>query len=192
MGRGRRRSPDSHRAILDATRSLLTEVGYFRLTVEGVAARARVGKTTVYRWWPSKGALVVEAISGELSPAPQPTGDVRVDLRAAMWAMLDKLSGPFAETVLALAGELLRNDSGDSEPLAVFTAFRSAMERIMEDAAGRGDLPAGIDIPFLLDVCTGTLLLTVLSPRSAEGAVEKLVDLVVESEPPRRAVPRGD
>ena len=60
--RERRRNAQSHKAILDATNQLLAEVGYGQLTIEGVAARAGVGKATVYRWWPSKGALAIEAM----------------------------------------------------------------------------------------------------------------------------------
>ncbi|MDT4946970.1 MAG: hypothetical protein QOH14_3703, partial [Pseudonocardiales bacterium] len=59
----RRRNARSHAAIVDATNQLLIEVGYGQLTIEGVAARAGVGKATVYRWWPSKAALAIEAMS---------------------------------------------------------------------------------------------------------------------------------
>jgi AcrR family transcriptional regulator len=65
-----RRSARAHQAILTATTEMLTEVGYGALTIEGIAARAGVGKTTVYRWWPTKGALVIEAIQVAL---PTPT-----------------------------------------------------------------------------------------------------------------------
>jgi AcrR family transcriptional regulator len=58
---GRPRSEEAHQAILDATLALLVEVGFSGLTVEGVAARAGVGKATIYRRWPSKLPLVVEA-----------------------------------------------------------------------------------------------------------------------------------
>src|SRR5437899_3103075 len=59
--RGRRRNPESHRAILRATLELLEERGYGAATIEGVAARAGVGKQTIYGWWPSRAALVMEA-----------------------------------------------------------------------------------------------------------------------------------
>jgi AcrR family transcriptional regulator len=58
---GRPRSEEAHQAILDATLELLVEVGFSALTVEGVASRAGVGKATIYRRWPSKLPLVVEA-----------------------------------------------------------------------------------------------------------------------------------
>ena len=55
---GRRRSEEGHQAILQAAKEELEEVGYPALTIEGIAARARVGKQTIYRWWPSKAALL--------------------------------------------------------------------------------------------------------------------------------------
>ncbi|MEV4089583.1 helix-turn-helix domain-containing protein, partial [Nonomuraea fuscirosea] len=56
-----RRSERSRQAILDAARELVSEVGYAKLTIEAIAARAGVGKQTIYRWWPSKGAVVLDA-----------------------------------------------------------------------------------------------------------------------------------
>src|SRR4026209_1160944 len=104
--RGRQRSPESHRAILAATREVLDEVGYFRLTVEGVAARAGVGKTTVYRWWPATRALGLEDVGARITAPPQPSGDIRADIRAVMTAMLEDLRGPLAVTPPALGGDL--------------------------------------------------------------------------------------
>ena len=77
----RRRNPRSHQAILQAAIDLLGEVGYTHLTIEGVAARARVGKATVYRWWPSKAALVIDAVDQTLEHTPvRTTGDSRTDV----------------------------------------------------------------------------------------------------------------
>jgi AcrR family transcriptional regulator len=59
-----RRSEKSRLAIFEATLQLISEIGYERLTIEGIAARAKVGKQTVYRWWPSKAALVVDVMLG--------------------------------------------------------------------------------------------------------------------------------
>ncbi|TKA00855.1 helix-turn-helix transcriptional regulator, partial [Actinacidiphila oryziradicis] len=81
----RRRSQQSHQAVLQATVALLNEVGYRRLSFEGVARRAGVGKATIYRWWPNKAALVIEALNGEVPLRPLPdTGDLEADLRTAI------------------------------------------------------------------------------------------------------------
>lgn len=74
-----RRSERSRRAILDAALALVGEAGYARTTIEGIAARAGVGKQTIYRWWPSKAAVLLDAFldltggTGGRSPAGSPT-----------------------------------------------------------------------------------------------------------------------
>ena len=63
-----RRNERSHRAILQATQDLCREHGYAGITIEGIAARAGVGKQTIYRWWPSKHAVVLDAFQHSISP----------------------------------------------------------------------------------------------------------------------------
>ena len=63
-----RRSERSRQAILTATADLLGEVGYSKLAVEAIAARAGVGKQTIYRWWPDKGAVVLDAYLALVGP----------------------------------------------------------------------------------------------------------------------------
>ncbi|WP_234293539.1 TetR/AcrR family transcriptional regulator, partial [Nocardia jinanensis] len=83
-----RRSHRSRTAILTATTELIGEVPYAKLTVEAIAARAGVGKQTIYRWWPSKGAVVFEAMlesdTGPEGLALPDTGDIATDLRALL------------------------------------------------------------------------------------------------------------
>ena len=84
-GRGRPRSPEAHLAILTATLQLLGEQGFRGLTIEGVAERAGVGKTTIYRRWPSKTELVAEAIAQIRPPsAPPDSGSLEGDLGGLM------------------------------------------------------------------------------------------------------------
>ncbi|UBU17671.1 TetR/AcrR family transcriptional regulator [Nonomuraea gerenzanensis] len=85
-----RRSEKSRSAIIEAALDLCGEHGYGHVTVEAIAARAKVSKKTIYRWWPSKGAVVLDALDETVNPAvtfPN-TGDLRADLEAQMWGLL--------------------------------------------------------------------------------------------------------
>jgi AcrR family transcriptional regulator len=117
----RRRSEKSRRAIYDAALSLVGEVGYPRTTVEGIAARAGVGKQTIYRWWPSKADVLLEAfldlgerVAEEAGQQPYripDTGDLAADLRAVLRATVDELLDPrFEAPSRALAAEGLVNE----------------------------------------------------------------------------------
>ncbi|MGW7053381.1 TetR/AcrR family transcriptional regulator [Streptomyces sp. NPDC054887] len=101
-----RRSERSRRAIYDAALSLVGEVGYPKTTIEGIAARAGVGKQTIYRWWPSKAAVLLEAFidlgeqaaeaAGADSGAYEipDTGDLAADLKTVLRATVDELVDP--------------------------------------------------------------------------------------------------
>lgn len=81
-----RRSERSRTAILDAALDLCRERGYPKTTMEGIAARAGVGKQTIYRWWPSKAAVILEALNeqvGDVTDFPS-TGDLLADLNRQM------------------------------------------------------------------------------------------------------------
>jgi AcrR family transcriptional regulator len=90
--------------VLEATRDLLVEVGYERLTVDGIAARAGVSKMTIYRWWSAKAEIVAEAtLSGAITIEPMQfpdTGDLAVDLRTWIRAVV---ATPLSPEVSALA-----------------------------------------------------------------------------------------
>jgi AcrR family transcriptional regulator len=96
-----RRNERSRQAILSATADLLGEVGYTRLTVEAIAARAGVGKQTIYRWWPDKGSVVLDAylalVGAEQELAFPDTGDLEADLRLVLGTMVDSLAEPVFE-----------------------------------------------------------------------------------------------
>lgn len=111
-----RRSEKSRRAIYDAALALVVEVGYPRTTIEGIAARAGVGKQTIYRWWSSKAEVLMEAFLdlGEQSAqdlghepyAIPDTGDLAADLKAVLRATVDELKDPrFEAPSRALAAE---------------------------------------------------------------------------------------
>ncbi|WP_101789235.1 TetR/AcrR family transcriptional regulator [Nonomuraea indica] len=91
-----RRSEKSHRATLEAALDLCAEQGYAQATVEGIAARAGVSKKTIYRWWPSKGAVVLEAVhEASLLPTAFPdTGDLAADLHTQLMGVIDMLQAP--------------------------------------------------------------------------------------------------
>ncbi|MFI7103589.1 TetR/AcrR family transcriptional regulator [Streptomyces sp. NPDC050161] len=105
-----RRSERSRRAIFDAALSLVGEVGYPRLTIEGIAARAGVGKQTIYRWWPSKAAVLLDAFTDgvdDYGAALPDTGDLEADLKHVLRATADEFNDPAFEApyrALAAAG----------------------------------------------------------------------------------------
>ncbi|MBJ6638452.1 TetR/AcrR family transcriptional regulator [Streptomyces sp. DHE7-1] len=111
-----RRSEKSRRAIYAAALALVGETGYRKTTVEGIAARAGVGKQTIYRWWSSKADVLLEAFldlgeqaaraAGQQPHALPDTGDLAADLRTVLRATVDELLDPRFETpARALAAE---------------------------------------------------------------------------------------
>ena len=98
------RSEAARLAILDAAVSLFTERGYDHLTMEGIARRAGVGKQTIYRWWPSKGDVIAEAIlEGRLLGGRRElpdTGDARADLAAWLTDLFTLRASPDGEGLL--------------------------------------------------------------------------------------------
>lgn len=100
-----RRSERSRRAIFDAALALVSEAGYTKTTIEGIAARAGVGKQTIYRWWPSKAAVLLdafldlaaqanEALGGDAESEIPDTGDLAADLKYVLRATVDELNNP--------------------------------------------------------------------------------------------------
>ncbi|MFE2279363.1 TetR/AcrR family transcriptional regulator [Streptomyces sp. NPDC059454] len=116
-----RRSERSRRAIYDAALALVVEAGYPRTTIEGIASRAGVGKQTIYRWWPSKADVLLEAFldmaeraaaaAGQVPYAFPDTGDLAADLRLVLRATVDELRDPsFEAPSRALAAEGVVNE----------------------------------------------------------------------------------
>ncbi|MGA4861480.1 TetR/AcrR family transcriptional regulator [Streptomyces lavendulocolor] len=100
-----RRSERSRRAIYDAALALVGEIGYAKTTIEGIAARASVGKQTIYRWWPSKAAVLLEAfvdlgvqaneaLGGDAESEIPDTGDIEADLKLVLRATVDEMNDP--------------------------------------------------------------------------------------------------
>jgi AcrR family transcriptional regulator len=157
---GRPRSREAHEAILRTAIALIREVGYDALTMDAIAARAGVGKATVYRRWKSREALVVEAIGRIVAAVPDPeTGSVEDDLMRLMRSTLGMYADPASAALLSgLVAAMAR-----SEPIAraVRTGFvgmrRAAMRRALERGIARGELRAGTDVELALDLLSGPL-----------------------------------
>jgi AcrR family transcriptional regulator len=96
-----RRSERSRQAILSATATLLAEAGYTKLTVEAIAARAGVGKQTIYRWWPDKGAVVLDSylalVRADQGLTFPDSGDLEADLRLVLGSTVDSFADPAFE-----------------------------------------------------------------------------------------------
>ncbi|WP_035853315.1 TetR/AcrR family transcriptional regulator [Cryptosporangium arvum] len=109
-----RRNERSRRAILAAALELLGETSYAELTVEAIAARAGVGKQTIYRWWRSKGAVILDALTETAATdvVLPDTGDLRADLRAVIRATVAEFADPrLSATTRALTIETLSDDA---------------------------------------------------------------------------------
>ncbi|HYN97854.1 MAG TPA: TetR/AcrR family transcriptional regulator [Pilimelia sp.] len=111
-----RRNERSRRAILTAALALLTETGYADLTVEAIAARAGVGKQTIYRWWRSKGAVILDALVEAATAAGEvvlpDTGDLAADLQAVVRATVAEFADPrLSATTRAVTIETLTDDA---------------------------------------------------------------------------------
>ncbi|MEU2174780.1 TetR/AcrR family transcriptional regulator [Nocardia sp. NPDC019219] len=158
-----RRSERARAAILAATAELIREVSYAKLSVEAIAARAGVGKQTIYRWWPSKGAVVFDAMlesdSGPAGPALPDTGDVAADLRLLLRGSVGALTDPGFESFLRAMYIEIQQDA----ELAVayrerlLLPQRAAVADRLAAAVAEGELRAGLDLELATDLLLGPM-----------------------------------
>ncbi|HEX8770308.1 MAG TPA: TetR/AcrR family transcriptional regulator [Acidimicrobiales bacterium] len=151
---GRPRDPVCGEAILAATLSLFAEAGYAGVSIEGVAARAGVGKATVYRRYPDKAHMVVEAVRvGACMVDNLPdTGDLRADLTTMLTALIKLLRGPMGPLLLAFAAERIRNPALDEEfKRSVVGAKRTHIRHLIESAIARGELAPDADVEVIAE-----------------------------------------
>ncbi|RKI48629.1 TetR/AcrR family transcriptional regulator [Corallococcus sp. AB004] len=191
-----RRSERSRQAILTAAVELVGEVGYARLTVEAIAARAGVGKQTIYRWWPSKGAVVLDAfveLSGGNQPAALPdTGNLKADLRVVLRATVQELTDPRFE----LPSRALTAESQSDPALAqqfveaVLRPHLRAVQERLRSAQQAGQVAKGVDLDVAVELLVGPLFhrwLLRTAPLTSAYA-DTVVDLVIAA---LRPLPKG-
>lgn len=167
-GRGRRPADEVRADVLDAAGALLLDQGMGAFTIEAVAERAGASRTTIYKWWPSKGALALDGYfhAVESALAFPDTGDLEADLTAQLRSFVRLLTGTPAGRVIAeligqaqtdpdLAAALRQRYSGPRRELAV---------RRMLRARDQGELRADVDPEVLVDQLWGACYHRLLLP----------------------------
>ena len=160
--RGRPRSEKARTAILDAATELLLEQGLEAVSMDEVAERADVSKATIYRWWPSKETLALDALYREWDTAPPEapdTGSLRDDLIALLRPWIRRVRArPYGRVV----AELVAEAQTDPEFASIYQARFIAPRRepggaLLRRAIDRGELPADTDVDLALDLVYGPL-----------------------------------
>ena len=188
---GRPRSATAHRAILDAARGELIEEGYTRFRLEHVAARAGVGKATIYRRWASKEALAGELLAELAAPhiAVVDSGDTRAELASctdnALRAIRDTTFGP---VVRALLSQIATNPRlGDPFRATVVQARRSEVARVVERGIARGDLRPDADVDIATELLVGPVYFRLIFGGELDDSlVVQVADAVLEAFAVRR------
>jgi len=194
---GRPRNERSRRAILRSTLKLLRKTTFADLSIEAIAADAHVGKATVYRWWASKGALVVDAFVSSIEDELHfpDSGSVQRDMSLQMKGFVALLNSPTGRIVAALiaAGQY------DPELMEQFRALflrrrRQEAYRTLQRGIDRGELPEGLDLDLILDLLYGGIYMRFLirhdelSERYVDGVCRVILQgaSAVDGKPRRR------
>jgi AcrR family transcriptional regulator len=182
---GRPRSQEADRAILRAAAEILAERGLGGMSIEEVAARAGVGKTTIYRRWTSRGTLALDAFLAEFQgqqPLPD-TGTLRGDLLAALRAWIRSVTRTSAGPILA---GLIAEAQRDPELAAgwrerVVEQLRAQHKVMLNRAIDRGEIPAAIDQEVVLDLLFGAAYHRLLHGHRplTDKFARQVVDLIV-------------
>lgn len=191
---GRPRSQASRQAILRASLELVAETGYAALTIEGIAARAGVGKQTIYRWWPSKADVLLEAGAAKADIYVPVTdhGSYQADLHAFLEASYEIANHPhMADLLRALMAEAqINRDFGDRFRAAFLERRREALAIVTDRARARGDLPGRPAPGTVADIVFGTIWYRILATRQPLDAdlVDDLLAILTPT-PPATAQP---
>jgi len=175
------RSQRARQAVLDATADLVAEVGVERTTIDEIASRSGVAKTTIYRHFNSKQALVVEAVHACTHiPVVTDTGSLRDDL-ISCFSGTTKASydGRLGDMMLSLMDAAQRDPELGRLVRAQTDQRRRFATEVIERAVSRGDLQADVDVDLLVTLVAGPLIYTKLVRR--QRVTDELVAAVVDS-----------
>jgi len=183
---GRPRSEESRQSILRSTLKLLKQDGGFpQLSIEAIAADANVGKTTVYRWWPTKAALVADAFSASAEEELRfpNTGSVQTDMSLQMRRVIRIFRSKRGKVVAALVA------GGQSDP-ELIEAFRERFlwprrrqaYQTLQRGIDRGELPADSDLDLILDSLYGPIYMRFLirHDKLDENFADEICGLVLQ------------
>jgi AcrR family transcriptional regulator len=184
---GRKRSEESRLAILTAAFQLVGEVGYAGLTIEGIAARSGTGKQTIYRWWPTKADVLLDAAVTKADlhiPIPD-EGGYAADLRAFLGITFAVGGQPqVADVLRALMAEAqIVPEFGERFRSVFLRHRRNALGTILDRARERGELPPGLSPGTISDIVFGALWYRLLATREPldDRLVEELVTTLTGS-----------
>ena len=191
---GRPRDPERDSAILAATLEVLAEHGYDRMTMDQVAARAGAGKATVYRRWPSKADLVIDAVSRiveqvRLEDLPD-TGTLHGDLTELMQEQTPEQSARVLRITAGLASLLSADPAlAEAASAALVGPFVASQRLLMERARDRGEIAADADIETVALVTPSMTAYRLIVQRLPIDVpqLRHLVDVVVMPALTRRA-----
>jgi AcrR family transcriptional regulator len=188
---GRPRSEQARSAILRSTLKILGESGFSDLTIEDVAERAAVGKATVYRWWPNKGALIADAFASSTTRRLRfpDTGSLGTDMSRQMRQLVKVFSSPRGRIVSAI----LAAGQSDKELIAAFRERflkprRQEAYATLRRGIQRGELREDVDQDLLLDSLYGPIYMRFLirHDRLTPDFIDRLCALVLSGARPTK------
>ena len=181
---GRPRSEASHRAILDAAYAILVETGLKSFSIEAVASRAGVARTTIYRWWPDKTLLVNESFLKAFQPQLSfaRTESPADDFRAFLSSLARTLSGPDGR----IAASVVAQAQSDPQTQRMFldefsTPLRRHSAALLRAGIERGQFRADLDVARALDAAIGAVYLRLLLGQTMERSwARQLADTLLD------------
>ncbi|AFY57232.1 transcriptional regulator [Rivularia sp. PCC 7116] len=183
QGRGRPRCEEAHKKILKAAYEMLDEVGFMDLTIEGVAARAEVGKPTIYRRWKTKAQLAMDAFLSAVNPeiAFPDTGSVEEDFREQMNKIVNLMNSSRGEILATVIG----SGQVDDNLMAAFRENwllprREDAKRIFQRGVEREELRDDVDAEVAIDALYSPLFYRLLLKHLplSDNFVDELIDVV--------------
>jgi AcrR family transcriptional regulator len=180
---GRPRSAQADEAIVEATIGLLVEEGFDRLSMDAVAARAGVGKATIYRRWPSKEALVIEAVARRTDPfTVVGDGPIRDQLVQVLEGIVAKTRTGVGRLLPCMVGAGVTNPTlAEHYRAQILAPRRAGVAALIQAAVDSGELRADLDVDLAVDQVVGPLLYRVVVQDipTGPGDCARLVDAVL-------------
>ena len=181
---GRPRSQQSRAAVLRATSELMRQVGLRAMTTEDIAARSGASKATIYKWWPNKYAVAVEAFLSEMaveSPDPD-TGSAREDFRLALRGLIHFYTGENGRAYAQLVGEAQFDPKIGAELRDHLVGSRRELVRAIWDrGVARGELRADVDPEVAIDLIFGPAMYRLVAGHAPldDTAADAVVDAAI-------------